>query len=77
MKCPNGTYSNITGATSCTICPKSTIINYFQTACIECTPGYYSNLLGSKECLRCPNGTYSNITGATLCNICPPGLELL
>jgi hypothetical protein len=62
QSCQQGRYSDTTGLTSCTLCPKGTYQNgNGQTACRPCTDmnsRYYSNNVGSTTCQQCSR--YSN-----------------
>ena len=82
LECPCGTYSVVTGVSSCVPCMAG---KYLATpgasaasSCVECMAGKYSNIAKSCVCLNCSYGTYSTVTGASNnpCKNCPNTLVL-
>lgn len=58
--CVGGSYTNVTGSTSCMLC----------------SPGFYSSNTASSEtglttCIACDFGTYASSAGSTYCAACP------
>ncbi|KAF7668979.1 hypothetical protein LDENG_00271770 [Lucifuga dentata] len=74
--CPDGTYSNTTGAADCEDCPSGTYC-LLGEGVQPCPAGHYC-LGGSVEgILPCPPGTYSphfGLSQVEQCLICPAGL---
>ena len=57
VACPKGRYLNTTKGTS------------FDD-CLECSKGYYNDLLGQGSCKSCDPGKYLNATGQSNCTNC-------
>ena len=54
--------------------------NYFDSSCLSCPSGTYSNKKGGtglSGCLLCPYDTYNNEYGKTKCTKCPEGKTCL
>jgi hypothetical protein len=64
--CLKGTYSNSTGAQSCTLCPAGQYSRRLGltslAGCASCSVGRYS-LAGAAECTPCPAGTFGSTVG--------------
>ena len=58
----------------CERCPagSSTEGNSGAAQCTLCSPGRYSNTIGSPSCSSCPVGTEAPYTNSTLCTVCSP-----
>ena len=76
--CQQGTYSNITSATSsaaCIPCPAGHFATGISlTECRMCKSGTFSTSVGSSSasaCKSCPSGKYAS--DSTICLNCPPG----
>jgi hypothetical protein len=72
-QCPVNTYSIITNAPSCSLCPSNTIPNGSRTACdttvVSCRNGQYRDPINN-ICLQCPAGTINNDPNSTYCSPC-------
>jgi len=70
--CPLGSERPV-GQAECTLCPAGYAIFTADgqggegQACIQCQPGSFSNVNGSRSCTTCSIGTYSATAGATSC----------
>jgi hypothetical protein len=81
IPCNLGSFNNISGSTSCTLCPAGsfgiTIGAISESSgCLICDAGSYNPISGASFCIDCPKGTFSNKTGATspsTCEKCPRG----
>ena len=80
--CPNGTYQDAYGSTSCMSCPAGKITKAagasMESMCEPCGTGSYGNMTmeGSAACLPCPAGTFSAAEVAqniSSCLQCPEG----
>ncbi|XP_074535630.1 uncharacterized protein LOC141797845 [Halichoeres trimaculatus] len=74
--CPDGTYSNTTGAEACDDCPSGTYCLSGEGV-QPCPAGHYCLGGGVEGILPCPPGTYSPHIGLSQveqCLICPAGL---
>ena len=58
IKCPNGTYSNFNGASSCEECPAGKIPNKEKISCVDCQEEAYSNIKGASKSTSGPINTY-------------------
>ena len=77
--CGQGTFSNTTGASICTICPAGYFNNVqgsnSSAACRSCPAGTYS-APSLAVCFVCPIGTFNPNNGSSdpsACSPCPPG----
>lgn len=72
-QCPANTYSIITNAPSCSLCPSNTISNGSRTSCdttiVSCRNGQYRDPINN-ICLQCPPGTINNDPNNTFCSEC-------
>jgi len=78
VPCPQGTYSSITGATTCIGCiagTYSTVTGGVSTAaCTLCSSGTYtSSSNGSPNCTLCGTGSFNSNSGSTVCTACLAG----
>jgi hypothetical protein len=78
--CPEGTYYDLTGASTsstCTACPAGTYSvssgASTQSVCLLCGLGTFSDSAASTLCRQCYRGTFANATGKTGCSGCLPG----
>jgi len=72
-ECSAGTYSPLTGASSCETCAPGSVANQTgSSTCFPCSPGSYVPH-SAFQCLLCTPGTYSSNPGATQCDSCVPG----
>jgi hypothetical protein len=76
--CPNGTFSNVSGASSiqtCEMCEAGSYSFAGSSACVQCEVGKFSAVLGLNvsACVKCPAGTYAPEAGSTTCIACPGG----
>lgn len=73
--CPNGTYTNHTGASECYECPEGYYCNFRDRAEL-CPTGYYCPSGTGIDTQPCPAGTYGPTTGlrnVTECTQCDGG----
>ena len=74
LKCSQGTYNSIYGASTCSNCQSGTYSSVLgqisATQCLYCTPGTYTPLNASSYCLSCLPGTYATGNGSTTCSKC-------
>ncbi|XP_019743138.1 zonadhesin [Hippocampus comes] len=77
LPCEPGTYSPVSGAAECIVCPRGMMCS--SSATLEpaiCPLGHYCPV-GTALPQPCPLGIFNNQTGAhspSLCTTCPPGL---
>lgn len=81
--CPDGHYSNSTGATSISTCIACPLGRFNPNPgapslanCSFCPQGTYQNTLASNSCILCPPGTYNEAIGSVGigdCQACPAG----
>jgi hypothetical protein len=71
--CAGGTFSAISGATSCSICSAGSYAAAGSSYCSSCVPGRYS-ADGSSDCPSCNFGSFSARSGQSVsCNPCSLG----
>ncbi len=70
--CPEGTYSSISKATTCSKCPKGFYCPG-GTDRKNCGPGHYCPETGMSEVEYCSPGTYSAAQNTITCTACPAG----
>ena len=77
IDCPAGMYSDMAGATECSICSAGTYAapgSVSVSGCAGCVAGKYDDdSEASTPCIDCPTGTYSDTVGATECSACFAG----
>ena len=72
-KCPSGTFSSVSGASSSLVCQPCQAGHYCpEGAQVEysCPKGTYSNTNNATSCQKCPQGYYNNQVGQTACKKC-------
>ena len=71
--CGVGTFSNMSGHSSCALCPSGFVTAQSNsTGCVACDAGSYLPVSGV-ECVPCPAGEFANTTASSECSPCPPG----
>ena len=58
---------------TCQICEPGKYNNEIGSLCKDCNPGYASNILESKNCIKCASGKYTTGTHTINCIDCSPG----
>lgn len=72
--CPEGTYSNVTGAQVCVACPAGSSCLFSNSSPQLCPIGSSTNGLSSQtNCQSCIQGTYAPNAGSVFCLQCPAG----
>ena len=54
VRCPLGSFANISGSAACELCPANT----------------FANITGLVDCLRCPVNSYEALPGQSECHVC-------
>lgn len=73
-RCPEGFFSNYSGAAKCDQCEPGTYSPVSGNSfCLACEPGKHAPSYGSSFCINCQGGTYSNSSGSIECENCPSG----
>jgi hypothetical protein len=75
--CLPGTYSNVSGAQACPLCPGGTYgPTTGATSCLTCPPGTHHGSVGQASpasCAACPPGYYPEAVDMSTCLGCPQG----
>lgn len=72
-KCPSGTFSSVSGASSSLVCQPCQPGHYCPEGAqaeYSCPKGTYSNENNATSCKKCPQGYYNNKVGQTACKLC-------
>ncbi|CAJ1356319.1 unnamed protein product [Effrenium voratum] len=76
QECIEGTYSNASGAASCSQCePGKYSWLRKATFCFDCWEGNFMNHSGATDCYKCPLNTFATAKGHELCEPCPRGRQ--
>jgi hypothetical protein len=70
LPCLQGSITNVSGASTCTLCRPGKSSGAENTSCIDCVPGTYSNPPVTPLCARCAPNTFSNVSKETACSSC-------
>jgi len=74
VPCAAGSFSSVSGATSCTQAPAGSFVAFQGAiAATLCSPGSFSAAGGAVECTLAPVGSFVADAGATEATPCPPG----
>ena len=80
LPCKAGTFSNdtmLSGAKDCSECPIGHMCVTGSIQPLGCSPGTYSDRIGSGACRRCPRGTFQEGEAQTACKTCTSGFVCL
>ena len=73
--CPEGSYQDATGMSSCKSCPAGTYSKIIGASalsqCLPCEPGSYQDETGKQACKICADTSFAASSGSTSCATCP------
>ena len=70
LPCPQGTYSSLSGMSSCTPCAAGTFMPTTGSSVCFTTPAGFYSLAGATMYTACASGSSSNVAGASACSAC-------